>query len=75
MGRFVAAILIAAIVAACAQAPPPRFNLAGYSPAFKSGHADGCASAGGAVKRDERRFKADVDYMMGWNDGRSACGR
>ncbi len=76
MGRLAAAILLAATVAACAHAPPaPRFNLSGYSPAFKSGHADGCASAGGTVKRDERRFRADADYMMGWNDGRSACGR
>lgn len=76
MQRFVVGILLAAAVAACAHAPPPpRFNLSGYSPAFKSGHADGCASAGGTIRRDERRFQADADYMMGWNDGRSACGK
>lgn len=74
MRRLSATVLLVALVAACAHAPPPpRFNLSGYSPEFKSGHADGCASAGGEIRRDERRFKTDADYMIGWNDGRSAC--
>ena len=70
-------LLAALLLAACGSPPPQksRFNLAGYSPAFRQGHADGCASAGGAQHRDERRFREDADYMMGWNDGRSACRR
>ena len=66
--------LLATVLLACsARNPPQRFNLSGYSPAFQRGHADGCASATGAQRRDERRFREDADYMMGWNDGRSAC--
>ncbi len=72
-------VLAAALVlASCGSTQPqekPRFNLSGYSPAFRQGHADGCASAGGRQHRDERRFREDADYMMGWNDGRSACRR
>ena len=68
-------IMLVAECVACAQSSPaPRFNLSGYSPEFRQGHADGCASAGGAMRRDERRFRKDMDYMMGWNDGHSACG-
>lgn len=72
------ALAVAFLVAACGSVPPqekPRFNLSGYSPAFRQGHADGCASAGRTQRRDERRFREDADYMMGWNDGRSACRR
>jgi hypothetical protein len=50
--------------------PPPTFNLAGYSAQYKRGHADGCAQ-----RRDDRLFRDDADYMMGWNDGSSACAR
>lgn len=63
-----------------AEAPPPRaappapVNLSGYSPAFKQGYADGCATArGGATQRDEARYRSDSDYMMGWGDGNSVC--
>lgn len=72
------ALAVAFLVAACGSVPPkekPRLNLSGYSPAFRQGHADGCASAGRTQHRDERRFREDADYMMGWNDGRSACRR
>ncbi|MBX3661511.1 MAG: hypothetical protein KF804_03565 [Burkholderiales bacterium] len=72
------ALAAALLLASCGSVPPqekPRFNLSGYSPAFRQGHADGCASAGGKQRRDERRFREDADYMMGWNDGRSACRR
>jgi len=48
----------------------PRYNLAGYSAAFKEGYADACAS-----RRDENRFTADADYQMGWSDGRSLCAK
>ena len=70
-------LLAALLLAACGNPPQqkPRFNLTGYSPAFRQGHADGCVSGEGAQRRDERRFREDADYMMGWNDGRSACRR
>lgn len=54
------------------QRPPP-VNLSGYSPAFKQGYTDGCASVGGATRRDEARYRSESDYMMGWSDGNSAC--
>ena len=70
--------LSALLLAACgtpAQNQPqkPQFNLSGYSATFRQGHADGCASASGKQRRDERLFRDNADYMMGWNDGRSAC--
>ena len=55
------------------QRPPPPVNLSGYSPAFKQGYTDGCASARGSMRRDEARFRSDNDYMMGWSDGSSVC--
>jgi hypothetical protein len=55
------------------SSPSDRVNLSGYSPAFKQGYADGCDSASASRRRDERRYKAETDYMMGWNDGNSAC--
>ena len=69
-------MLLAVLLAACgtpAKNEKPRFNLSGYSASFKQGHADGCASAGGRQRRDEKLFRDNADYMMGWNDGRSAC--
>ena len=64
------------LIAACSSAPPPaNINLSGYPPAFRQGYADGCASAGGFMKRDEARFKADVQYAWGWRDGRDICRR
>jgi hypothetical protein len=53
-----------------ASAPAPRFNLTGYSVAFKEGFGDACAK-----RRDEDRFKTEVDYQMGWSDGQSLCPR
>jgi hypothetical protein len=66
-------LLLAACGTSSTQNQKPRFNLAGYSATFKQGHADGCASASGRQRRDERLFRDNADYMMGWNDGRSAC--
>lgn len=76
--RVIACLLPVMLLTACAttgqqQQQKPRFNLSGYSTAFKQGHADGCASADGRQRRDERLFRDNADYMMGWNDGRSAC--
>jgi hypothetical protein len=79
--------LLAGALSACAQfpggrssAPPepskPAVNLSGYNAAFKAGYSDGCSSAGGSSqRRNEQRYKADTDYMMGWNDGFSVCGK
>lgn len=72
--RNLALMLVVAVTAACAtRAEPPRFNLSGYSAVYKRGHADGCATAGGTQRRDAKLYREDADYMMGWNDGRSAC--
>ena len=49
-------------------APAARVNLTGYSAAFKQGYADACTK-----RRNAERFKAEVDYSMGWQDGSSAC--
>lgn len=82
--RTASALLLTALLAACGvtgsgsgtrapapqTSPPPTFNLAGYSAQYKRGHADACAQ-----RRDDRLFREDTDYMMGWNDGRSACAR
>ena len=51
----------------------PPVNLSGYSNAFKQGYGDGCASARGALQRDDARYRSDTDYMMGWGDGNSVC--
>jgi len=84
--RVAFAVLVMAMLTACGTtgsgsgpgtrtpapqtSPPPTFNLAGYSAQYKRGHADGCAQ-----RRDDRLFRDDADYMMGWNDGRSACAK
>jgi len=72
--RVLVVMLIAVALAACGNYGQPRqFNLAGYSTAYKTGHADGCKSVGGSEHRDSQRYKVDTDYMMGWNDGHSVC--
>ena len=53
-----------------AKPPPQRYNLTGYSAAFKQGYADACATP---RKRDAERIKSDMDYQMGWSDGQSLC--
>jgi hypothetical protein len=86
--RLAAPIFLMILIAGCATtaevprpagAPPankrPVYNLTGYSPAFKDGYIDGCETSKktryGA--KDERRFSADAQYRMGWNDGYSVC--
>lgn len=79
--RAAAALLATLLLASCAgkglfgsggsSAPEaPVVNLSGYSATYKKGHADGCAQ-----RRDERLYREQSDYMMGWNDGRQACKR
>jgi hypothetical protein len=59
-----------------AAQPKPPVNLSGYNAAFKQGYTDGCSSSGGGSRqRDDSRYKADTDYMMGWNDGFSVCAK
>ena len=58
----------AAPAASQPPSPVPRVNLTGYSASFKQGYADACAK-----RRNAERFKAEVDYSMGWQDGQSAC--
>jgi len=71
---------LAALIAGCGvlapeRKPEQRVNLSGYSAAFKQGYSDGCESVGSRQRRDEKRFKTDADYTMGWNDGFSVCQR
>lgn len=77
--RAAAVAVVAALLAGCggiatkqpsSSQPAPVFNLAGYSAVYKRGHADGCAQ-----RRDEAQYREQGDYMMGWNDGRSACAK
>ncbi|MBY0268163.1 MAG: hypothetical protein K2W84_17230 [Burkholderiales bacterium] len=78
--RASATLLFALLLAGCAgkglfsggtAAPEaPVVNLSGYSASYKKGHADGCAK-----RRDERLYREQGDYMMGWNDGSVACKR
>lgn len=60
-----------------AQAPRPQYNLAGYPPAVRDGYIDGCETAKKSpyAHKDEKRFAADGQYRMGWNDGLSICSR
>jgi hypothetical protein len=50
-------------------------NLSGYSAAFKEGFAEGCDTARGSARRDEKRFGADAQYAQGWQDGKAICGK
>jgi len=60
-----------------ARAPRPQYNLAGYPPAVRDGYIDGCESAkkSAYAQKDEKRFAADPQYRMGWNDGSAICSR
>ena len=78
--RIFLLMMAVVLVAGCAGHPAPTpaapgVNLAGYSPAFRVGYADGCGSVDAARKRDEPRFKADTDYAQGWRDGFDICRR
>ena len=53
----------------------PDLNLSGFSAAFREGYVDGCESGRERMRRDESRYKNDLDYVMGWNDGYSLCRR
>jgi len=74
--RVLTGLLLSALLVACGSPQPPQsYNLAGYSAVYKRGHADGCASNGWKPRKDERLYRGDADYMMGWNDGLGACAK
>jgi hypothetical protein len=55
-------------------AHPAGLNLRGFPVAFREGYTAGCESGReGSRRRDETRYKADMNYMMGWNDGYGIC--
>ena len=58
-----------------AEPPPPPVNLSGFPLSYRQGYADGCASAGGVVHKDNKRFAADPNYRTGWQDGIALCRR
>ncbi len=58
-----------------AEPPPASVNLSGFPLPYRQGYADGCASAGGAERKDATRFTSDGNYRTGWQDGRAICGR
>ena len=85
---FSAGVALAILLAGCGttRAPstsigspetrPAPVNLSGYNATFKQGYSDGCASAGSSSpRRNEARYKSEMDYQMGWNDGYSVCGQ
>ncbi len=80
--QLVAAAGTLALLASCAQTPTakpkpsgPPVNLSGYSPAFREGFNDGCQTARGDARRNEKRYAEDTQYAQGWTDGRSICGK
>jgi hypothetical protein len=68
-------LLLAAAACAPSKPAPAPVNLTGFPPAFREGYGDGCASAGGRVRKDAKRFEKDRQYASGWRDGLDACRR
>jgi len=58
------------------KASRPAYNLTGYPPAVREGYIDGCETAKRSdyARKDAKRFAADPQYSMGWNDGFGICG-
>jgi len=69
--------VLALLAGGCSSpgAAPPPVNLAGFPPAYREGHADGCQSARGRQVRDAKRYAADRQYAAGWRDGLDTCRR
>lgn len=53
----------------------PVYNLAGYPKATQEGYIDGCETAkqSAYAYKDSKRYGADGQYRMGWDDGFSIC--
>ena len=72
---------IALMLAACAGVgtPSPRrapnVNLSGYPPAFRDGYLDGCETGRALIgtRKDERRFRSDLQYAQDWRAGHDIC--
>ena len=58
-----------------AEPPPPAVNLSGFPLPYRQGYADGCASSGGVVHKDNARYASDPNYRTGWQDGIALCRR
>lgn len=76
------AVAVMLVLAGCATSLPssstaksPAVNLSGFPLEFRAGYSDGCASVNAARRRDEARFKTDVQYAQGWRDGYDICRR
>ena len=70
-----AQVMAALVLAGCADAGG-KTNLSGAPPAFQQGYTEGCQSASTRrTQRNDGRYRADEDYMLGWNDGYSRCRR
>jgi hypothetical protein len=57
------------------EPPTPKLNLSGFPLPYRQGYADGCASAGGAERKDAARYSSDMNYRTGWSDGRALCAK
>ena len=55
--------------------PPANLNLQGFPLEYRQGYADGCASVSGQERKDAARFKSDVQYRSGWQEGNALCKR
>lgn len=73
-----AGLSLALLAAGCASTDPQGLS---QEPAFGSGYADGCATAGEEDKsfstrrvRDEYMFGNDRAYRAGWRQGYIQCG-
>lgn len=81
-GRWLGAVSVAVMLAACAgglanpQVPPPE------SAAFSDGYLDGCPSGFDDANREgyetayrkaDTRYSREPDYKSGWDRGYSAC--
>jgi hypothetical protein len=53
--------------------PPANVNLQGFPLEYRQGYADGCASVSGHERKDAPRFKSDVQYRSGWQEGNALC--
>ncbi len=44
---------------------------------MREGYIDGCESAKKSEygRKDDKRFAADAQYRMGWNDGFAICAK
>jgi len=52
-----------------------NLNLSGFPVPYQEGYGAGCESKrDGGRHREEGRYKSDMNYKMGWDDGFAICG-